>query len=135
MPDTSSEIQSYLDRPLDELVQELAIYREQAAGPMRGPAGAWEKIAPILRQRVCVEGSWCERRQDARFDDPTNIILALASMIDADAVRLAVPAALVAVILFKRGLDRFCDCPPIGVKGTAASFDSTAFRSGCVRAV
>jgi len=57
MPDTSSEIQSYLDRPLDELMQELAIYREQAAGSTRGPADAWEKIAPILRQRVC-GGRW-----------------------------------------------------------------------------
>ncbi len=29
MPDTVREIQAYLDRPLDELMQELAIYREQ----------------------------------------------------------------------------------------------------------
>ena len=116
MPDTAREIQAYLDRPLDELMQELAFYHEQATGPRRGPAGAWEKLVPTLRQKVRVEGNWCERRQDARFDDPTNIILALASMIDADAVRLAVPAALVAVILFKRGLDRFCDCPPIGAR-------------------
>jgi hypothetical protein len=59
---------------------------------------------------------WCERRQDARFDDPTNVILALTSMIGDEAIRIAVPATLIAVILFKRGLDQFCACPPIGAK-------------------
>ena len=116
MPDTIREIQPYLDRPLDELMQELAVYREQVTGPLRGPAEAWDKIAATLHQRVCIEGNWCERRQDARFDDPTNVVLALIGMIGDDAARLAVPAALIAVILFKRGVDKFCDCPPIGAK-------------------
>ncbi|HEY4721212.1 MAG TPA: hypothetical protein VII92_05165, partial [Anaerolineae bacterium] len=82
----------------------------------RGFSDAWEKIVPALKQKICDEGNWCERRQDARFDDPTNIILAIASMIANDAMRIAVPAALIAVILFKRGIDAFCGCPPMGAK-------------------
>jgi len=116
MPDTAREIQAYLDRPLDELMQELAFYHEQATGPRRGPAGAWEKLVPTLRQKVRVEGNWCERRQDARFDDPMNLVALLASIRVPAATQPQVPSALVAVILFKRGLDRFCDCPPIGAR-------------------
>ncbi len=114
MPETAREIQTYLDRPLDELMQEFALYREQVAGPMRGPLDAWEKLVPTLREKVCVEWNWCERRQDARFDDPINIVALLASILVPIAGQLHVPAALIAVILFKRGLDTFCGCPPIG---------------------
>jgi hypothetical protein len=115
MPDTSREIQRYLDQPLDALLQEFDLYAEQA-GVMKGPGTAWDKIVPALKRKVCVEGNWCERRQDARFDDPANIALAVMSMIGDEAMRIAVPTALIAVILFKRGLDKFCDCAPIGAK-------------------
>jgi len=49
VPDLSDDIQRYLDRPLDELMQEFVLYREQVAGPMRGPLDAWEKLVPTLR--------------------------------------------------------------------------------------
>ena len=116
MPDTSQEIQRYLNEPLDELMQEFDLYAEGAAGTIKGPGTAWEKITPALRQKICVEGNWCERRQDARFDDPMNVILAMATMIDNETIRVVAPATLIAVILFKRGIDKFCDCAPIGAK-------------------
>ena len=115
MPDTPRDIQRYLYRPLDDLMQEFDLYAEQT-GVMRGSGTAWDKIVPALKQKICVESNWCEARQDARFDDPTNIVLAIASMIANDAMRIAVPATLIAVILFKRGLDAFCGCPPLGEK-------------------
>lgn len=116
MSDPSREIQRYLDRPLADLQQEFDLYAEAATGTMKGPGTAWDKIVPLLKQKICVEGNWCERRQDARFDDPTNVILAVMSMIDNEAIRIVAPTALIAVILFKRGLDRFCGCSPIGAK-------------------
>jgi hypothetical protein len=116
MPDSSHEIQHYLNQPLNDLMQEFDLYAQSAAGTMRGPGTAWEKITPALRQKICVEGNWCEQRQDARFDDPTNIILALATMIDNETIRLLAPATLIAVILFKRGIDQFCGCAPLGAK-------------------
>ena len=109
-----------LDRPLDDLMQELALYQEQAVrGQERSPADVWRKLESTLRQRVCVEWNWCERRQDARFDDPANIALALASIVLPDATRWQIPAALIAVILIKRGLDAFCSCPPAGQRRDA----------------
>lgn len=116
MPDSTREIQRYLDQPLDDLMQEFVLYREQITGTTRGFSDAWEKIVPALKQRICVEGNWCERRQDARFDDPVNLIALLTGIIAPSAGQWGVPAALVAVILFKRGIDHFCGCAPIGAK-------------------
>jgi hypothetical protein len=116
MPDPSREIQRYLDQSLDDLMQEFDLYAEQAGGAMRGPGSAWEKLVPALKQKICVEGNWCERRQDARFDDPMNVVLAVAAMIDDATIRIVAPAALIAVILFKRGIDAFCGCAPLGAK-------------------
>ena len=117
MSDPSREIQRYLNQPLDDLLQEFDLYAEAATGTMKGPGTAWEKITPALKQKICVEGNWCERRQDARFDDPINVI-ALRDEHDrlTSAIRIVAPAALIAVILFKRGIDRFCGCSPLGAK-------------------
>ena len=116
MPDSAREIQRYLNQPLDDLMQEFDLYAESAAGAMKGPGTVWEKITPTLKQKICVEGNWCERRQDARFDDPMNVILAVAAMIDNETIRIVAPVTLIAVILFKRGIDRFCGCAPLGAK-------------------
>ena len=114
MSDSSPELQRYLERALPELEEELAVYREQATGARRGPGDALQDLVPALRQRVCAEWKWCDRRQDARFDDPVNIATLLVTLLAPDALRWQVPAALVAVILVKRGLDAFCECPPLG---------------------
>ena len=118
MPDSTREIQRYLNQPLDDLMQEFDLYAQQAGGTMRGPGSAWEKIVPVLKHKVCDEDewNWCERRQDARFDDPMNVILAVAAMIDNETIRIVAPVTLIAVILFKRGIDRFCGCAPLGAK-------------------
>ena len=116
MPDPTREIQRYLDQPLDDLMQQFDLYAEESSGVQRGPGEAWNKIVPALKQKICVEGNWCERRQDARFDDPLNIALALATMIDNETIRLLAPATLIAAILVKRGVDAFCGCAPIGAK-------------------
>jgi hypothetical protein len=116
MPDPSREVQRYLNQPLDALMQEFDLYAESATGTLKGPGTAWDKITPALKQKICVEGNWCERRQDARFDDPMNVMLAVAAMIDNETIRIVAPATLIAVILFKRGIDKFCGCAPIGAK-------------------
>ncbi len=120
MPEPSNEIQRYLDLPLDTLMKELALHQELAGGGLeRSPADVWRRLESALHQRVCVEWNWCDQRQDARFDDPTNIALALASIVLPDATRWQIPAALIAVIPIKRGLDAFCNCPPVGQQRAA----------------
>jgi hypothetical protein len=116
MPDSTREVQRYLNQPLDALMQEFDLYAEATGGTLRGSGKAWENVVPALKQRICVEGNWCERRQDARFDDPMNIALAVAAMIDNEAIRIAAPATLIAAIIVKRGIDQFCGCAPIGAR-------------------
>jgi hypothetical protein len=115
MPEPSPELGRYLSQPLDELLEELSLYREQATGgAVRGPSEAWEKLVPRLRQRVCDEWNWCQRRQDARFEEPFTLAALVSQIIVPEAQLWQVPAALIAVILVKKGLDAFCHCPPIG---------------------
>jgi hypothetical protein len=110
-----SEARDYLDRPLDDLLEELAIYREQATGgATRGPADAWEKLVPTLRKMVCDEANWCERRQDARMEENVALLTLVSQIVAPQAQAWQVPAALIAVILLKKGLDAFCRCPPMG---------------------
>jgi hypothetical protein len=107
------EVQRYLDRPLDDLMDELEIYHEHARDGMGYYADVWRRLEPTLRERVCVEWNWCKRRKDARTDEPLTIATRLLSIVAPVAMQWQVPAALIAVILVKRGLDAFCNCPPI----------------------
>ncbi len=115
MTQSPNDIQRYLDRPLDGLLEELALYREQAiGGPARSPSDAWNKLVPALRKRVCDEWAWCERCQDARFEEHIALATLVSQIVAPEAQLWQVPAALIAVILVKKGLDAFCCCPPVG---------------------
>jgi hypothetical protein len=115
MTESLSDVQRYLDRPLDGLLEELALCREQATGgPLRGPHDAWNELVPALRKRVCDEWAWCERRQDARFEETITLATLVSQIVAPEAQMWQVPAALIAVILVKKGLDAFCRCPPVG---------------------
>ncbi len=113
MSESNTDVQRYLDQPLDDLLEELALYREQASGgPARGASDAWDKLAPALRRRVCVEWNWCERRQDARTEESVTLVTLVSQIVIPEAQVWQVPAVLIAVILVKKGLDAFCQCPP-----------------------
>jgi len=102
-------LQAYLDRPLDDLMEELELYDPAS----KGPAEVWNKIAGPLRQRLCVEWGYCTVRQDARWEDDLALAMAVFSVLASRALLLPIPAdlALVATIVVKRGLDVFCGCP------------------------
>jgi hypothetical protein len=101
------EMQALLDRPLDELMEELSIYDTS-----KGIGDVWQKIAGPVHQRLCNEWRWCELRTDARWDDKVTLALAVASALSQPILHLPFPAdlALIAVIVVKMGLDRFCEC-------------------------
>jgi len=102
------KLQAYLDRPLDDLLAELEWY----APTSKGLADVWTKIVPALRQRLCVEWDYCQVRQDARLDDDLTLATAVLAELSARALHLPVEAdlLLLAAIVVKRGLDKFCNC-------------------------
>ena len=109
MTDTDRRaLQAYLNRPLDDLMAELELYDPAS----RGPAEVWNKVSDPLRQRLCVEWDWCNRRQDARWEDDLDLAVAVLSVLSARVLHLPIPAdlALIATIVVKRGLDVFCGC-------------------------
>jgi hypothetical protein len=119
LPALIYDVQPYMNRSLDNLMNELAShYFESVGGYAKGaPEDIWRRYVPRLRQRICQEWNWCERRQDARFDEPMTLAALVAEVILPDAVGWSIPAALVAVILVKQGLDALCECPPLGSPG------------------
>jgi hypothetical protein len=100
-------MQAYLARPLADLMDELAVY-----DTTKGMGDVWDKVAGPVHQRLCVEWRWCELRQDARFDDKLTLGLAVASALAQPILHLPFPAdlALIAAIVVKTGLDKFCGC-------------------------
>jgi hypothetical protein len=109
MTDGRQVLQSYLNRPLDQLMEELALYDATT----RGAGDTWARIAGPVRQRLCVEWEWCQVRQDARWENDLDLAAAVLAALTARVLLLPVPAELplVAVIAVKRGLDVLCACP------------------------
>ena len=109
MPNDNPQLQAYLKRPLPDLMAELALYDETT----RGLDDTWQKIAAPLRQRICVEWHWCQIRQDARFENDYDLLVAVFTALTIRVLHLPldVDIALIATILVKRGLDTFCSCP------------------------
>jgi hypothetical protein len=108
MSDSTQQLQAYLDRPLPDLMAELALYDET----MRGGSETWQRISGPIRRRICEEWTWCERRQDARFENKYDLALALVTILSVRTfhIPLDVDVFLIAAILVKLGLDEFCDC-------------------------
>jgi hypothetical protein len=107
---TRDELTRYLARNQADLLDELSVYAA-ASGVPRGPAEAWAQLVPLLRQAICQDWQWCQRRQDNRFDDKITLAFAVAEALMGTTLPWGVPIALVAVILVKFGLDKFCACP------------------------
>ena len=109
MTDTERrKLQAYLDQPLDDLMEQLELYDPAS----RGPAEAWNKVAGLVRQRLCVEWGWCKVRQDQRWEDKLTLALTVAAKLSGPVLRLPIEAdlLLITAIVVKRGLDVSCGC-------------------------
>jgi len=106
------EIESFIDKDVDELAALLAqsdsdeLYSFEAARA-KGEAmiAEWSES---LGQAICEEWGYCERRSKMDFDDNITLAVAIADVI-LSAIGTA-PVAIVAAILVKKGLNRFCGC-------------------------
>jgi hypothetical protein len=104
------KLQQYLNRPLTDLEEELALY----APAERGPAEIWaNNIAGPLRRVICEEWRWCEKRQDNRYDDRLNLAIAVLAILTERLPQMPLNAepVLITAIAVKMGLDQLCTCP------------------------
>ncbi len=118
LPALVYDVQPFMNRSLDDLMSELAgHYFESVGGYAKNtPEDIWKQYVPRLRRRICQEWNWCERRQDARLEEPMTLAALVAEIVLPDAISWSAPATLIAAILIKQGLDTFCACAPLPVK-------------------
>ena len=102
------KLQQYLNRPLADLQEELALY----ADAERDVADLWPKIAAPIRRVICEEWRWCEKRQDNRYDDRLNLAIAVLAILTERLPQMPLNAepVLITAIAVKFGLDRLCAC-------------------------
>jgi len=101
-------LRAYLDCPLDDLEQELALYDLTS----RGPAETWNKVAAAVRVWLCDDWGWCRARRENDFAELYDLALAVAVVLSRHIAEMPLDAdeCLIAAILVKRGMDRFCGC-------------------------
>lgn len=110
------EIEGYLSRDLDALLVSLA-ETEYALGfkfsSMEIKPENGEEVLNSLENKlfniICVKWRFCEKKDNPRYNDTVNLISAIADIIAA--LTIKVTPTLLAVILFKKGLSKFCKCP------------------------
>jgi len=110
-----SEIEDLLRLSEDHLLAQL--------GEAVQPRGVGEKLSDLvgrgratldrirgdLQRIVCVEWDFCSKRSDPSLNDDISLATAICDLISAACGIL--PVTTVAVLLVKRGLTEFCDCP------------------------
>ena len=101
-------LQPYIDRPLDDLMEELALYDPAS----RSLGDVWNKVSSPLRRRLCEEWEYCKVKKRRHFDNDVDLAVAVLSVLTASVLVLPIAAGmpLIATIAVKRGLDTLCDC-------------------------
>lgn len=64
-----------------------------------------------LYQKICIEWNYCHKRNDPDFSDNVALATWIADLITSLLLHSPIVVTTVAVILVKKGLSNFCDCP------------------------
>jgi hypothetical protein len=114
-PKDRERIAKYLQLDEEHLYSVLASHAEELRGTVFDPAGqqkagrrVFEKLEEGLRTRLCDEWGLCAKLETADLKDATNLVVLIGDVI---AVHVGgLPPFLVASLLVKIGLRRFCRC-------------------------
>jgi hypothetical protein len=115
----SSSVERLLSKSLDDLYEELgrslispefpstaSITRQNAV--QRGKSFVSSSLEK-LRSKICVDWRYCGKRGD--YGDFQSLAYAVAPLVSSVVGVPATTAMIVAIILIKSGLDKFCNCP------------------------
>jgi hypothetical protein len=109
------EIKRLLEQDLDELSALLGQSDPEAQDTLYSfdAARDWgekvmTRLSASLRARICDEWGYCAKRRTKAFNDDVTLAMAVADVI----LKIigAFPVSIVATILVKKGLNRFCGC-------------------------
>lgn len=109
------EIEQYLFLDEDDLYSLIPAYCEKYKGTAFSPCGQEEAgkkefqalIKPLYNQ-VCQQWGLCQKIDEPVFADNVNLVVAIADFIAP--IVIGFPPFVIASILVKMGLRKFCDC-------------------------
>jgi hypothetical protein len=108
-------IPKYVELDEENLYSVLATYAEELSGAVFDPARQreagrkiFEKLEPGLRAQLCDEWGLCAKLEDASVKDATSLVVVVGDVISAGVIGF--PPFLIASLLVKIGLRRFCKC-------------------------
>jgi len=115
----SSSVERLLAKSIDDLYEDLgrslispefpstaSITRQNAV--QRGKSFVSSSLEK-LRGKICVDWRYCGKRGD--YGDFQSLAYAVAPLVSSVVGVPATTAMIVAIILIKSGLDKFCNCP------------------------
>lgn len=66
------------------------------------------RLSKQLYQKICVEWNYCHRRHDTDLSDNMLLVAGVSDLILG--IVGEIPATIIAVLIIKKGLNRFCKC-------------------------
>ncbi len=109
------EIEEYLFLDDNDLYSLLPAYSEKYKGTVFAPEGQikagkeeFKGIQRSVHSKICLEWQFCQKADDALLGDYINLVVVIADLIAP--VVMQFPPFIIASILVKIGIRKFCNC-------------------------
>lgn len=115
-PNERREIERLLSLNEDQLYATIPSYLPEYRGTLFSPQrqvsigkDEFEETRSELREFLCERWALCDKLSNPKWDDPINLVAAIADAISAQSLN-GIPPFVIGVLLFKIGLRAFCGC-------------------------
>jgi len=114
-PEEREEIENYLFLDEDNLYSLLPQYDSEYKGAYFSPEGQraagkklFQSLQEQLNEKLCKEWDMCKKISDPIFEDSMKLVIVIGDVIATTVIML--PPILIATILVKIGVRKFCHC-------------------------
>jgi hypothetical protein len=88
----------------------------ETEGQIQSGRNKFNELKPFLHEKICQEWQLCEKLDNPSQQDNLNLVVALGDIIATTTITITgitgtIPPFLIATILLKIGLRKFCNCP------------------------
>lgn len=114
--DELNEINEYLSENTDVLYEKLILAHIAKDKKRMLKTGEetqegrklFKSIEPSLKKLICHEWEYCSKRNNPEFNDNINLVAAIGDVVAT--LSIGIPPFLIASILIRKGLNKFCEC-------------------------
>jgi hypothetical protein len=112
-----SDIDRFLSQDIDTLLSTLSLLESSKTEGLKYLPGQeleqgkkiFDSLSTQLYQKICVDWEFCKKRNDPDLSDTVNLVATIMDILSS--MTLGFPPVLIATILTKKGLTKFCGCP------------------------